>query len=157
MSEDNFTAVVICIGNALAADDGAGSAVYEELRSSRLPDGTRLLFLGLGGVDILEHLEGERRLVVVDAVQIGGAPGTVHVLDWTAIPQMGPRSVSGHGIGVREAIELGRRLYPEKIPREISLVGIEGLCFDQLGADLTEKVREAVPKAAAEVISLLAL
>ena len=40
---------------------------------------------------------------------------------------------------------------------EISLVGIEGLCFDLLGSTLTEKVREAVPKAAAEVISLLAL
>lgn len=154
MPEDSSRVLVICIGNALAADDGAGSAVYEELRRSRLPDGVRLLFLGLGGVDILEHLDGEEALLVVDAVQLGGEPGTVHVLDWTDIPEMGPRPVSGHGIGVREAIELGKRLYPEKMPQKISLVGIEGLCFDQLGVDLTDKVREAVPRAAAAVISL---
>lgn len=155
MSEDKSGALIICIGNALAADDGAGSAVYEELQRSRLPQGVRLCFLGLGGIDILDQLEGEERLVVVDAVQLGGDPGTVHVLDWQDIPEMGPRPVSGHGIGVREAVELGKRLYPERMPREISLVGIEGQCFDQLGVSLTIEVKNAVPRAAAAVIRLL--
>lgn len=146
--------LVICIGNALAADDGAGNAVYEELLGRELPGDIRLLFLGLGGIDILDHLDGEETLLVVDAVQLGGDPGTVHLLDWQDIPEMGPRPVSGHGIGIREAIELGRRLYPEKIPPNISLVGIEGLCFDQLGVGLTAEVKAAVPKAAEAVLSL---
>lgn len=148
--------LIICIGNALAADDGAGAGVFEELERAGLPEGTRLRFLGLGGLDLLDELAGEKQLIVVDAVQLGGAVGTVHVLDWHDIPEMGPRPVSGHGIGVREAIEVGRRLYPERVPEHIVLVGIEGEVFDQLGIPLSEKVREAVPRATDTIIKLAA-
>ena len=130
-------------------------AVYAELEQSRLPAGTRLCYLGLGGIDLLEELEGEERLIVVDAVQLGSVPGTVHILDWEGLPYMEPRPVSGHGIGIREAIEVGRRLYPENSPEHIHLVGIEGRCFDQLGQGLTAEVAAAVPVAVAAVLQLL--
>jgi hydrogenase maturation protease len=146
--------LIICIGNALAADDGAGAVVYEELERTGLPEQTRLCFLGLGGLDLLDELAGEQQLIVVDAVQLGGDVGTVHILDWQNIPAMGPRPVSGHGIGVREAIEVGRRLYPEKVPDTIVLVGIEGAVFDQLGVPLSEEVRLAVPRAVKSIIQL---
>ena len=149
------SALVVCIGNDLVADDGVGKAVYKELELSRLPSGTRLSYLGLGGIDLLEELNGEDRLVVVDAVQLGSAPGTVHILDWAGLPYMEPRPVSGHGIGIREAIEVGRRLYPERAPQHIHLVGIEGKCFDQLGQGLTSEVEAAVPAAVAAVLLLL--
>ena len=148
-------ALIVCIGNDLVADDGVGKAVYKELELSRLPSGTRLSYLGLGGIDLLEELEGEERLVVVDAVQLGSVPGTVHILDWAGLPYMEPRPVSGHGIGIREAIEVGRRLYPERSPQHIHLVGIEGKCFDQLGLGLTPEVEAAVPSAVAAVLRLL--
>lgn len=147
--------LVVCIGNDLVSDDGAGKAVYVSLERSRLPVGTRLEYLGLGGIDLLEELDGEERLVVVDAVQFGSSPGTVHILDWAGLPYMEPRPVSGHGIGIREAIEVGRRLYPEKAPLYIHLVGIEGRCFDQLGQGLSPEVEAAVPKAVAAVLQLL--
>lgn len=146
---------MVCIGNDLVADDGVGLAVHAALETSRLPAGTRLSYLGLGGIDLLEELGGEERLVVVDAVQLGCAPGTVHVLDWAGLPYMEPRPVSGHGIGIREAIEVGRRLYPEKSPQQIHLVGIEGQCFNQLGQGLTAEVEAAVPAAVAAVLRLL--
>ncbi|WP_163336990.1 hydrogenase maturation protease [Desulfopila sp. IMCC35008] len=147
--------LIICIGNALAADDGAGADVFEELKRAGLPEGARLCFLGLGGLDLLDELAGEDQLIVVDAVQLGGPVGTVHVLDWHAIPVMGPRPVSGHGIGVREAIEVGRRLYPERVPGHIVLVGIEGAVFDQLGIPLSDEVRQAVPRAVNTIIKLV--
>jgi hydrogenase maturation protease len=150
------TALVVCIGNDLVADDGVGKVVHDRLGELPLPEGTRLAFLGLGGIDLLDQFEGEERLVVVDAMQLGGAAGTVHVLDWTGLPHMGPRPVSGHGIGVREAIEVGRRLYPERTPRLIHLVGVEGRVFDQLGRGLSAEVVAAVPQAVAAVLNLLA-
>lgn len=148
-------ALIVCIGNDLVADDGAGKVVYDCLKESRLPEGTRLSFLGLGGIDLLEEVNGEELLVVVDAVQLGAAPGTVHVLGWDQLPVMEPRPVSGHGIGVREAIEVGRRLYPERTPQRIHLVGIEGLIFDQLGQGLTAEVAASVPRAVYEILNLL--
>lgn len=150
------SATVLCIGNAIAGDDGAGAAVYDELRTRGLPAAVQVKFLGLGGIDLLEQLAGETILVVVDAVQLGAECGTVHVLAWEQLPMMNVRPVSGHGIGVKEAIEVGRKLYPERMPQQIWLVGIEGLCFDQLGEKLSAAVAAAVPAAADAVVRLVA-
>lgn len=150
------SATVLCIGNSLAGDDGAGAAVYEELKATGLPAGVQLKFLGLGGIDLLEELAGERTLVVVDAVQLGAESGRVHVLAWEQLPGMAVRPVSGHGIGVKEAIEVGRKLYPDRMPQKIWLVGIEGQCFDQLGEKLSAEVARSVPVAAKEVLRLVA-
>jgi hydrogenase maturation protease len=150
------SALVICIGNELAADDGAGLAVYRTLEKTTLPAGTRLLLLGVGGMELLDELDGEDCLVVVDAVQFGARPGTIHNLDWNRIPSLGQRPVSGHGIGIREAIEVGRRLFPDKMPTHIRLIGIEGNSFTALGAGLSAEVADAVDLAAAEVVKCLA-
>lgn len=151
------TTIVICIGNALAADDGAGWAVYKKLSESRVPSGVRLKFLGLGGIDLLDELEGEEQLIVVDAVQFGEKPGTVHTLGWDELPVTEMRPVSGHGIGIREAVEVGRKLSPHKIPNHIILVGVEGECFDQLREELSPAVAVAIPLAVREVQRLLGL
>jgi hydrogenase maturation protease len=149
--------LVVCIGNDLVGDDGAGAAVYERLQKMELPASVRVEYLGLGGMDLLEQLEGEQLLVVVDGVQLGSVPGTVHQLSWAEIPSLGSRPVSGHGIGIREAVEVAERLYPEKVPTDIYLVGIEGRCFDQLGMEMSDEVGRAVGPAAEQVIKLLSL
>ncbi len=151
----NRRALIVCIGNELVADDGVGRAIYERLRAQPLPDRVRLVFLGLGGIDLLEELAGEELLVVVDGVQLGGEAGTVHRLGWEQLPPTPPRPVSGHGIGIREAIGVGRILYPERMPQEIHLIGIEGSCFNELGGGLTEAVARAVPRAVAAIVNLL--
>ncbi len=147
--------LIVCIGNELVADDGVGWVVYERLRERDLPENARLVFLGLGGIELLEEIDGEEVLVVVDGVQLGAAPGTIHELGWEQLPGTSPRPVSGHGIGIREAISVGRKLYPERVPKEIFLVGIEGQCFNQLGMGLTDEVARAVPKAVATVLRLV--
>ncbi len=148
--------LIVCIGNDLAADDGVGREIFLELTGRDLPAGVRPVFLGLGGIDLIEQLEGEEQLIVVDAVQFGEPAGTVHTLDWDSLPYMAPRPVSGHGIGVREAIEVCRKLYPEKVPEKTWLVGVEGECFDQLGVGLSPAVKGAVVKAVDVVLGLLA-
>lgn len=155
MSAAERGALIVCIGNALAADDGVGSAVYETLSEQVLPPEVRLVFLGLGGLDLLDVLEGEDLLVVVDAIQLGQPAGSVRLLGWSEIPEMGLRPVSGHGIGIREAVEVGRRLFPERMPGKIVLVGVEGSCFDQLGVPLSPQVAAAVPEAVGAVRQLL--
>ncbi len=147
-------ALIVCIGNDLVADDGVGHAVYRVL-DSRLPADTRLKLLGLGGMSLLDELRGEEHLIVVDAVQFGAAPGTIHVMDWSMLPSSSSH-VSCHGIGIREAIEVSQKLYPEITPKTVHLVGIEGRCFDRLGEGLGAEVAAAVEPAAAAVLDLLA-
>jgi len=143
--------LVICIGNDLVADDGVGSKIYQELLTQNLSSSVRLLFLGLGGLDIIEQMEGEENLIVVDAVQFGVNTGTVHNIAWKDLPHMESRPVSGHGIGVREALDICKRLYPERMPKKCCLIGIEGSCFNELGGSLSPAVASAIPQAIIEI------
>ncbi len=144
-------ALVVCVGNQLVADDGIGCAVYDRLVATGLPDGVRAEMVGLGGLALLDWIDGEETLVVVDAVQTGGAAGVVHVWDWDHVPAAQGPAVSAHGIGVREAIAVGRALNPAAMPRTIRVIGVEGACFDRLGEGLTPAVAAAVGEAAAAV------
>lgn len=148
------SSLVVCVGNALVADDAAGPAVHEALLALGLPAATSLRLLGVGGLALLDELGGEELLVAVDAVHLGAPPGTVHEMDFDALPKAGP-AVTSHGIGLREAIEVGRRLYPERMPRRVVLVGIEGRCFDGLGEPMSPAVAAAIPAAAERVRELV--
>lgn len=140
--------LVVCIGNELVADDAVGYRVYRTLRETMLPPGVRLEYCGVGGVALLELLTGdEELLVVVDAVQFGAAPGTLHCLPWDRLPELPGQAVSAHGIGLKETIVIGRTLYPERLPERVLLLGVEGRCFDRLGEEMTPAVAAAVPAA----------
>jgi len=68
-----FASLVIGLGNPLRGDDGVGPRVVAELRRRGLPEGVEALDLGTGGLDLLRVLEGQRRVVIVDAADIGRA------------------------------------------------------------------------------------
>ncbi|TKB12137.1 hydrogenase maturation protease [Desulforhopalus sp. IMCC35007] len=148
------TVLVVCIGNQLVADDGVGQVIFQELAGYKWPETVRVKFLGLGGIDLIEELQGEDLLVVVDGVQLGFPAGSVVELCWADLPATQGRPVSGHGLGVREAIEVTRKIYPERCPKEVMLVGVEGRCFDQLGKGLSLEVAEAIPEALGRIVSL---
>ena len=150
-------ALVVCVGNSLVGDDAAGCAVYDSLVKEQLPDGVRVCLLGTGGISLLEMLAGESVLIVVDAVQFGARPGTVHILDWSELPQARSQAVSVHGLGLREAVDLGRILYPDAFPQKVLLVGIEGCSFDAIGSGLTAEVARAVEDGARAVRAQLEL
>lgn len=140
--------LVVCIGNSLVADDAAGCEVYQLLTKIKLPSGMRIKLMEMAGIDLLDELQGEETLIVVDAVQFGARPGTIHLLPWEEIPSTPGLPVSAHGIGIRESIEIGRVLYREKMPEKVMLVAIEGNCFDTIGCSMTPEVRSAVRTAA---------
>lgn len=156
MSAPGASALVCCVGNELVGDDAVGHRIYGHLQTLELPAATQLTYLGLGGLDMLEQLSGEERaLIVVDAVHFGAEPGTVHCLEWDDLPAARGAAVSAHGIGLRETIEVGRVICPEKVPARIMLVGIEGRLFSELGGAMTPATEAAVPVAAERVRELL--
>ncbi len=150
----NRKVLIVCIGNDLVADDGVGPAVYEELCRRRLPSTVRLRLMGLGGMAMLGEFAGEDLLIVVDALQLGADAGTVHMLPWDQLP-VSASHVSCHGIGIREAVEVSRRLYPEQTPSEVYLVGTEGKCFDTLGEGLSPEVAVSITSVADKVLELV--
>lgn len=159
MSAANFSTIIICIGNELIADDAAGFEIYnrlkEELETGQIDKTVRIEFCGVGGIDLLPLIEGESDLIVVDAVQLGAEPGTIHVISWDSLPR-NSFGISAHGLGLRETIEIGNILSPEKMPQRITLVGVEGVCFNLTREYMTAKVEEAIDKAVIKIEEVVA-
>jgi len=147
--------IVICLGSTIVTDDAAGYEVYNLLRREPLPGGVEIVFLGLGGIALLDHLKGEDTLIIVDAFRLGSIPGTVHQMELSGMPAARGPSISNHHLGLREILEAGKLLYPGRIPGEVIIIGIEGRCFDQLGEELTPEVREGTRQAAALIRKLV--
>ena len=140
--------LIVCIGNDLIADDAAGHEVFLRLQHSALPGTVRLEYAAVGGVALLDRLTGEERvMIVVDAVQFGAPAGTIHCIPWDELPVLAAGALSGHDIGLKETIEIGKLLYPEKLPRQIVLVGIEGRCFNRTRDYMTPETAAGIEDA----------
>ena len=147
--------LVVCIGNELVADDAVGFEVHARLAHS-LPRGVRLEYCGVGGIALLDLLDGtEECMVVVDAMCLGAAVGTLHCMGFDELPRSSASAISAHGIGLRETVEIGQALYPERMPKRIVLIGIEGRCFDLPREHMSQAVAEAVDPAVSRVLALL--
>ena len=150
MSTPDRRTIIICIGNELIADDAVGFEVYNRLAGCN----ARLEYCSVGGIDILPLLDGETDMIVVDAVQFGTQPGTIHVIPWDSLP-CDSSAISSHGLGLRETIEIGAILYPGTMPERITLVGIEGHCFNRTREYMTDEVRDAIDRAVTTIVELV--
>ena len=144
--------VVVCVGNDLVADDAVGYEVFRRLSDSPLPPDVTLHYAAVGGITLLDYLTGaESVMIVVDAVQFGAPTGTIHNLRWDELPDFGAGAISAHFIGLKETIDIGRLLYPERLPSTVLLVGIEGRRFDQTRDAMSPEVAAAIEPAVARI------
>jgi hydrogenase maturation protease len=141
--------LVVCVGDPVRGDDGVGHAVAGAVREAA-PE-VRVVELAGDAGGLLDCWSGENVVVVVDALRSDDPPGTLRVLDVSAADPVpaGP-ATSSHGLGVAEAVALGRVL--GRLPGRLVLVGVVGGCFD-VGAGLTPAVGGAVPSAVEAVLA----
>lgn len=143
---------VLCLGNRLLADDAFGIEVAAGLRE-RAPAGVDIVETGAGGFQLLDHLEGAGRLVIVDTVQTGSEPpGTLHRFreaDVSPIPGGSP-----HYTGLFEALAVGRAL-GLPMPQEVLFIAVEAADCLTVGGTMHPGVRAAIPAAADRVLDLI--
>ena len=97
--------LVLGIGNVLMNDDAAGVRVVQALAEKySFPEEVTLLDGGTLGLDLLPDLEGVDRLLVVDAVETGGATGSLVRLSGAAIPRTLATKVSPHQVGLQDLL-----------------------------------------------------
>jgi len=134
--------LIVGCGNRLAGDDSAGIEIVRRL--SELGDcGCDLRAETAPGVELLDLFPLAHVILFVDAVMSGGVPGTLYL---TPLPSkdLQPRalsSLSSHGFGLLEALELARAL-GRTIPR-LFLLGIEAGTVTQ-GAPRSAAVEQAI-------------
>jgi hydrogenase maturation protease len=144
---------VIGLGNRWRRDDGAGLEVVERLRG-RLPGGVDARAYEGEPTGLIDVWAGARGVWLLDAVQSGAAPGTLHRLDAARAPLpaalLGP---SSHHVGLAEAVELARVL--GRLPDRAVVYGVEGGSFD-VGEGLTPPVATAVDSLVERLVDELA-
>ena len=142
--------LVIGVGNVFRSDDGVGPEIAAHLRNLTLP-GVTVLEQSGEGTSLMAAWEKEAWVIVVDAVQSGAEPGTIHRLDVTEkpLPATFNNQFSGHAFGVAGAVEMARLL--GKLPQRLIVYGIEGLTFDT-GQGLSSTVAEVVETAVTLIV-----
>ncbi len=74
--------LVAGVGNVLRTDDGFGVEVAQRLAEVDLPNDTRVVETGIGGMTLVHELQdGWDILIVVDTVARDRPPGTLMVID----------------------------------------------------------------------------
>ena len=139
-------------GNVLRGDDGFGVEVVRRLGEDGVPPGVDLMEVGTAGIRLAQELlTPYDRLVIVDAMTRGGAPGTVYV---TAVESVeSAAEVDLHLAVPARALSVAKAL--GALPREVFIVGCEPAEVDELTTVLTPPVQAAVDTALAHVRRLL--
>ena len=97
--------LVLGLGNLVMSDDALGSrAILELEKRYRFPAAVTLLDGGTLGLDLLPRLEGVDRLLIIDALQMGAAPGTVFRLEGEEVPRAFANKLSVHQMGLQDLL-----------------------------------------------------
>jgi hydrogenase maturation protease len=146
--------LVLGIGSPLICDDGVGFKVVEDIKARNIPD-LDLDQQSVSGLDLIEIMMDYQKVVVVDAIVTEKFPaGTVMLLQ----PEDFKNALHGtnpHEANIHMAIELGRRLAPDRMPKDIQFIAIEVNDVWTVTDIMTEEVENAVPVAAEAVLKVL--
>ncbi|MDJ0924543.1 MAG: hydrogenase maturation protease [Acidimicrobiia bacterium] len=144
-------AVVIGVGNRWRRDDAAGLEVIDALRI-RVGESIALVESDGEPTRLLDAFDLAPRVIMIDAVVTGAAPGTVRRFTDTDLPEGMGIGQSSHLVQLYETIALGKLL--GKLPNGLVLIGIEASDFDN-GEGMTEAVAAGVTDAVGAVLGEL--
>lgn len=130
--------LVLGIGNLVMSDDGVGVRVVQELqRSYNFPENVKVIDGGTLGLDLLPMLENITHLILVDAVETGGKPGTMVRLAGEELPIALETKLSPHQMGLKDLLAVSELMGHS--PGEMVLIGVQPGSIE-MGVDMTADV-----------------
>jgi len=136
---------VLCCGNLFVGDDGFGLYVLKELEKKDLPGNVELIEGGTGGLNILNLVEDADRVIIIDAVKSGGKIGDVYRFTEKDLPPADMSLLSLHDLGLADVLKTGRIIQPDRMPKEVIIIGCEVQRADEIRLELSPEVAKAVP------------
>ncbi|MHA1859481.1 MAG: hydrogenase maturation protease [Candidatus Asgardarchaeia archaeon] len=148
---------ILCFGNPLMGNDGIGIVISRHLKE-KLPECVEVIEAGTAGLGVLDLILGSDKVILVDAILSGREKGTLVKL-YLKKDAVGFFKTlhSVHGIGILKVLEIGYSLYPDEMPKNILLIGIEiGEVREGIGIDkeLIDKIPEIIDSIKKEVIGI---
>lgn len=153
--------LVAGMGNDLCRDDGFGIVTVRRFVAAGVPEGVRVVEPGSGGVSLVQDLmDGYAALIIVDAVDRGGEPGTVYLLEtevpeFTTLGEAEQRAFLAdmHATVPSRVLTLARAL--GVLPGVIYILGCQPVTYE-LGMGLSAPVERGVTEAVARLWALTA-
>jgi hydrogenase maturation protease len=147
--------LVLGIGNLLWADEGFGVRVLQALDSRyHFPEQVRLMDGGTQGLFLLPYVQAAEALLILDAIDFGLEPGTLHSVEGEAVPQYGAaKKMSMHQTGFHEVLAAAR--LTGRLPQRMALIGVQPECIEDFGGGLRPRVAARIPEAVARALAVL--
>jgi len=140
--------LILGIGNLLLKDEGVGVHVVNKMKEMSVPDNVEVLDGGTAGLDLVDFIEGYKKLIVIDAVNAGEKPGTLYRLTEENL-DIKPKAISSfHEIDFIDALHMSEIVNSK--PEEIVVIGIEPKDMSS-GLELSPEIEERIP----EIIKLV--
>ncbi len=129
------------MGNLIYRDEGVGVQVIEAMKEMELPPHVELLDIGTSTMDLISYLDDVKKLIVIDTMKAGQAPGTLYRCGPEDLlpKQEGP--ISLHEIGLLETLAMAKK---KGLEIDTVVIGVEPMVFDW-GMDLSEEVKNRIP------------
>ena len=153
--------LVAGMGNDLCQDDGFGIVAVRRFVAMGVPEGVRVVEPGSGGISLVQELmDGYEALIIVDAVDRGGEPGTVYLLetevpDFATLPEAEQRDFLAdmHATVPSRVLTLAQAL--GVLPGVIYILGCQPQQYE-LGMGLSAPVERGVAEALVRLNALTA-
>jgi hydrogenase maturation protease len=147
------TCVVLGLGNTLHSDDGIGPQAIERLRNdARVPADVALIEGGTLGLELLTYIWDCSYLLVLDAVDVGQAAGTLVRISSEEVQTL-PGKGSVHQLGVADLL-VALRVLAHRMP-EVVLLGVQP-ASTEWGTELSPAVAAVLPALADAAVAELA-
>ncbi len=146
--------LVLGVGNTLMSDDGVGVRLLEHLQALQPPlAGVEYIDAGTLSFVLLPDIQACRALLVLDAAQLGEAPGTIRSLAGVEMDDfLRTARCSVHEVGIRDLLDLAR--LTDALPDRRAFIGVQP-AETGWGEALSPEVTTSLPAAVAEARRLL--
>jgi hydrogenase maturation protease len=138
--------LVLGIGNAILGDDGVGVRVAQELAGKIKNDNIDVRDVGIDGLNLLELILGYDKLIVIDAVLTEREKvGEVYRFKPEKVYDPSHSAISPHHFDLATTIEIGKKLFPEKMPEEVIAFAVGTEEATMVTEEMTDRVKDALP------------
>jgi hydrogenase maturation protease len=159
---DKNTTLVIGLGNPILGDDGVGWRVAQEAEKKiqDISDDSEreyeFDYLSLGGLSLMERMQGYQDVVVVDSITTGRQPlGTIYSLLLSSLPNLSAGHTTAiHDTSLTSALKVGRKM-GITLPDNVWVVAVEAENVYDFSEELSTPIAGAVPKATDVLVEIL--
>lgn len=145
--------VVLGVGNILLTDEGLGVHVVKELKENyNFTPEISLIDGGTMGMELLTYMRGMKRILLIDAINGGEAPGTVYEFPHRELEQYFTEHISVHEVGMQDILRI--RAIQENPLEDAIVIGVEPESLE-IGFKPSVAVQQALPEVKARVLSVL--